>query len=270
MEGESDILAEEVEKAIKKLRNNKSPGHDNITAEILKEGGEPLNKEIHRLCNQAWEQGHAPEEWKKSILITIHKKGSALDCENFRTISLISHMGKILMTILAERLRNHLEEYISDEQAGFRKNRSTIQEILMLKLIAEKARRKNKKVYNCFVDFKKAFDSVDQEISWATLQSYGVDEKLVELLRDINGTSQAAVRMDGELGKWFRTNRGTRQGDPISPTVFIADLERAMDMIRERDSGIAIHGIRINNLRFADDVDLLEKDRKELGTRWNY
>jgi hypothetical protein len=135
----------------------------------------------------------------------------------------------------------------------------------MLKLIAEKARRPNKKVYNCFVDFKKAFDSVDQEISWATLQSYGVDEKLVELLRDINGTSQAAVRMDGELGQWFRTNRGTRQGDPISPTVFIADLGRPMDKIRERDSGIAIHGIRINNLRFADDVDLLAEDKKELG-----
>jgi hypothetical protein len=91
--------------------------------------------------------------------------------------------------------------------------------------------------------------------------TYGVDEKLVDLLRDINGTSQAAVRMDGEIGQWFRTNRGTRQGDPISPTVFIAliaDLERAMDKIRERESGIAVHGIRINNLRFADDVDLIE------------
>ena len=234
---EPDILLEEVEHAIKKLRNNKSPGHDNITAEMIKQGGEPLSKEIHKLCNLAWEQGRAPEEWKKSILITIHKKGSALDCENFRTISLISHMGKVLMVILAERLRNHLEEHISDEQAGFRKNRSTTQQILMLRLIAEKARRKNKKVYNCFVDFKKTLDSVDQEITWAILGSYGVDHKLTDLLRDINGTSQAAVRVDGEIGKWFITNRGTRQGDPISSTVFIADLERAMDKAKKEKAG---------------------------------
>jgi len=62
---EPDILLEEVEHAIKKLRNNKSPGHDNITAEMIKQGGEPLSKEIHKLCNLAWEQGRAPEEWKK-------------------------------------------------------------------------------------------------------------------------------------------------------------------------------------------------------------
>ena len=261
---ETNIIMEEVEQAIKKLRNNKSPGNDNITAEMIKQGGEPLVKEIHRLCNMAWEQGRAPEEWKRSILITIHKKGSALDCENFRTISLISHMGKILMMILTERLRNHLEEHISDEQAGFRKNRSTTQQILMLKLIAEKARRKGRKIYNCFVDFKKAFDSVDQGITWAVLKSYGVDSRLINLLRDINETSQAAVRVDGETEQWFKTNRGTRQGDPISPTVFIADLERAMDKIKERESGISIQGININNLRFADDVDLLEEKRAEL------
>jgi len=114
------------------------------------------------------------------------------------------------------------------------------------------------------VDFKKAFDSVDQEITWVTLGSYGVDHKLTDLLRDINGTSQAAVRVDGEIGQWFITNRGTRQGDPISPTVFIADLERAMDKSKERESGISVHGTRINYLRFADDVDLLEESATEL------
>jgi len=131
----------------------------------------------------------------------------------------------------------------------------------MLKLIAEKARRKDRKPYNCFVNFKKAFDSVGQGITWAVIKSYGVVNKLTNLLKNINETSQAAVRVDGETDQWFKTNRGTRQGDPISPTVFIADLERAMDKIKERQSGITIHDIRINNLRFADDVDLLEEKR---------
>src|SRR6218665_2901610 len=165
-------------------------------------------------------------------------------------------MGKVLMMILTERLRIHLEEHLSDEQAGFRKDSIMTQQIIMLKLIAEKARRKDIKPYNCFVNFKKAFDSVDQRIT-------GLVNKLTNLLKNIpvNETSQAAVRVNGETDQWFKTNRGTRQGDPISPTVFIADLERAMDKIKKRQSGITIHDIRINNLRFADDVDLLEEKR---------
>ena len=75
---------------------------------------------------------------------------------------------------------------------------------------------------------------------------------------------KAEVRVDGETDQWFNTNRGTRQGDPISPTLFKADLERAMDRNKERQSGITVHGIRIHNSRFGDDVDLPEEKREEL------
>jgi len=164
---------------------------------------------------------------------------------------LTSHLGKVLMMILTERLRSQIEEHMADEQAGFRKDRSTVQQILVLRLIAEKARRKGKKIFNCFVDFQKAFDRIDQTVTWAVLESYGADHQLVRLLRDINENAQAAVRVCGQEGSWFATSRGTRQGDPISPTVFIADLERAMDKVKDGEEGISIHGIRINNLRFA-------------------
>lgn len=167
------------------------------------------------------------------------------------------------MMILTERLRAQVDEYMADEQAGFRKDRSTTQQILALRLIAEKARRKNKKIYNCFVDFQKAFDSIDQSVTWAVLESYGVDHRLIMLLKDINENAQAAVRVCGQLGNWFRTSRGTRQGDPISPTVFITDLERAMDKVKD-DEGVSVHGVRINNLRFADDIDIIAEDEDTL------
>src|SRR6218665_988684 len=86
-----------------------------------------------------------------------------LSC-NYRTIALMSHLEKVLMSVLAERLRAQTEEHLADEQAGFRKNRSTVQQMLTLRLIGGKARRKGKKVFNCFVDFQKAFDSIDQNV----------------------------------------------------------------------------------------------------------
>ena len=219
---------------------------------------------LYEICNTAWKEGKAPNGWKKSILIVIHKKGSTLDCKNYRTIALMSHLGKVLMTILLERLKPQIEDYMSDEQAGFRRDRSTVQQILALRLIAEKARRKNKNIYNCFVDFQKAFGSIDQKVTWAVLQSYGVDNQLISLLKDINGNAEAAVRVAGETGNWFNIGRGTRQGDPISPSLFIAHLERAMDKIKKDESGVSIHGIRLNNLRFADDIDIIEEDAEKL------
>jgi len=121
-----------------------------------------------------------------------------MECSNYRTITLTSHLGKVLMMILTERLRSQIEEHMADEQARFRKDRSTVQQILALRLIAEKARRKGKKIFSCFIDFKKAFDSIDQTVTWAVLESYGVDHQLVRLLRDINENAQAAVRVCGQ------------------------------------------------------------------------
>ena len=84
---------------------------------------------------------------------------------------------------------------MSDKQAGFRKDRSTVQQILMLRLIAEKAKRKHKCVYNCFVDFQKAFDSIRHDVTWATLKSYGVGNRLVGILWNIGERSDSTVKV---------------------------------------------------------------------------
>ena len=131
------VLEGEVRRAIQRLKN-KSPGNDGITGEMIKHGGDIIIQEMHQLCNAIWKEGRTPAEWKKSILVVLHKKGSALECNNYRTIALMSHLGKVLMTVLTERLRSQTEEHLSDEQAGFRKDRSTVQQVLALRLIAEK------------------------------------------------------------------------------------------------------------------------------------
>ena len=164
------ILYSEVEEAIRSLKKNKNSGPDGITAEMLQAGGEQLTREIHKLCNKAWQEGTIPKEWGKSILVPIPKKGDLSECSNYRTISLISHTGKVLLIVLLNRLKQQLEPHLSEEQAGFRKDRSTIHQILALRLIAEKARRQGKKIYNCFIDFQKAFDTVKHKVIWAVLE----------------------------------------------------------------------------------------------------
>src|SRR6218665_2573967 len=101
------------------------------------------------------------------------------------------------------------DTYITDEQAGFRKDRNTIQQIL--RLMAEKACCKGKKLYHCFIDFQKAFDTIRHDVIWATLKSYGVRRKLIVLMKSIAENAQAAVEVDKELGERFRMTVGTRQ-----------------------------------------------------------
>src|SRR6218665_2060351 len=90
---------------------------------------------------------------------------------------------------------------------------------------------------------------------------------LLALMKSIAENAQAAVRVDKELGEWFRMTVGTRQGNPISSTTFIIYLERIMDIIRDRE--VRIQGHNINNLKFADDIDMIEENRNKLQENMN-
>src|SRR6218665_190181 len=97
------------------------------------------------LCKQVWKESRVPEEWTKSLIVTIPKKGDLTECKNYRTIALMSHIGNVLMIVLLYRLKAQTEEYLADEQAGFRKDRSTVQQILMLRLTHVYHRRQNER-----------------------------------------------------------------------------------------------------------------------------
>jgi len=126
----------------------------------------------------------------------------------------------------------------------------------------EKAKRNSITIYNCFIGFQKAFDSIQQDVIWATFQSFSVDEKLsTRMLKNCYDQSKSAVQIGSDIGEWFRTVVGTRQGDPISPTTFIAYLQRVMTALEEKEMAVSVNGLRVNNLRFADDLDLLETNR---------
>jgi hypothetical protein len=109
----------EVEIAILKLKKYKSPGSDQIPAELIQAGGEILLSEIHKLINSVWNKEELPDQWKELIIVTIHKRGNKTDCNNYGGISLLSTSYNILSTILLSRLVPYIDEIIGDHQCGF-------------------------------------------------------------------------------------------------------------------------------------------------------
>ena len=268
MNDEDEILLSEVENAINKLKNNKSPGIDEIPAELIRAGGPQIAKEIHVICNKIWKEGRWPTDWSRSILVMLPKKGCLRECTNYRSISLISHMCKIMLNVLLERMKGALEAQLSEEQGGFRKDRSTVQQILTLRLIAEEVTERQGKLYNCFIDFQKAFDSVWHQGLWAVLNNMMVPEKLVTTIKALYEHSQVAVRSGETIGDWVKMTVGSRQGDPLSPLLFTALLEKVMEKMEcEERGGVKIQGQVIKDLRFADDIDMLAKSEEDLQSQ---
>ena len=119
-------------------KSHKSPGIDQIPAELIKAGGRTICLEIHKVITSIWEKEKLPEEWKESIIVPIHKKGDKTDCSNYRGISLLPTTYKILYNVLLSRLTQYAKEIIGDHQCGFRRNRSTIDHIFFIRQILEK------------------------------------------------------------------------------------------------------------------------------------
>ena len=103
--------------------------------ELLKSGGENMISMITNVCNKIWNSGDWTMVWTQSLIICIHKKGNIQKCENYRTISLISHMSKIMLKVILRKLQPIAEELLSEEQAGFRAGRSTNEQIFNLRII---------------------------------------------------------------------------------------------------------------------------------------
>ena len=134
----SEPSAFELEMVIGKLKSHKSPGIDQIPAELIKAGGRTIFHEIHNLIIYICNEEKLPEDWKESIVAPIYKKGDKTDCSNYRGTSLLSATNKLLSNILLSRLNPYAEEIIGDHQCGFRRNRSTADHILGIRQILEK------------------------------------------------------------------------------------------------------------------------------------
>ena len=187
-------------------------------------------------------------------------------CSNYHTIALISHTSKVMLKILQARLQQYVNCELPDVKADFRKGRGTRDQITNICWIMEKARKFQKNIYFCFVDYAKAFDCVDHNKLWKILKEMGIPDHLTCLLRNLYAGQEATVRTGHETTDWFQRGKGIRQGCILSPCLFNLYPEYIMRNagLEKVQAGIKIAGRNINNLRYADDTTLMAESEEEL------
>ena len=158
---EPDILKSKVKWALGSITMNKASGSDGISGELFQILKDDAVKVLHSICQQIWKTQQWRQDWKRSVFVPILKKGNAKECSNYLTISLISHISKVMLKILQARLQQYVNWKLADVQAGFRKGRGTRDQMANIHWITEKAREFQKNIYFCFIDYAKAFDCVD-------------------------------------------------------------------------------------------------------------
>ena len=172
----------------------------------------------------------------------------------------------VMLKIILNRLKNEAEEHLAEEQAGFRPGRSTVKQIFNCRIMMKKHHQHKKKLFHSFIDLKKkAFDRVWHDGLWHALRSFGIEEGLVQIVKSLYNSASSAVLLNNNVSNYFRTTVDVRQGCLLSPILFNLYLENIMrETLHNFKSTISIGRRIIPNLRFADDIDLMEGNNDEL------
>ena len=255
------ITMVEVTRALKSLKNGKAAACDNIPPEAWKEGGLVSAKVLHSLLNKFWTAEDIPQDWKLGLLVKLPKKDDLSLCTIWRVIMFLTISSKVLCRIILERMKDALDSRLQDEQAGFRKERSCCDQIATLRIIVEQSLEWNTSLYMVFIDFEKAFDSIDRNTLWKILRHYGVPEKIIKMIQVFYVGFQAKVLHKGDMTEAFEMTTGVRQGCLLSPPLFLVALDWvARQAFGDNNTGIQFTLLqKLEDLDFADDLVLLSQ-----------
>lgn len=278
---------EDVSRAIKSLKNNKSCGNDLILNEFLKNASGTMLTVFCKLFNIVFESGIIPSCWTEGIICPIYKnKGDNSNPDNYRGITVLSCFGKLFTAVLNFRLNCYLENMnlLCEEQAGFRKGYSTMDHVFNLKCLVDLYLHRSKNLFCAFIDYKKAFDSVNRLALWQKLLQQNINGKMLKVIHSMYNNAKSCVRQNNNLSNYFFSNVGVRQGENLSPILFSLFLNDLVQFISHGYDGLsditdAIHLLCDNEdievyfklylLLYADDTVILAESNEQLQAALN-
>lgn len=255
----ADINQEEVKAALKRLKRNKAAGVDGVRAEFILDAADLLLNPLVQTFNQLLNEG-VPPAWSVGLIHPIFKAGDPNDPGNYRGITVIVILAKLYAMVLEARASSWAEQRKcrARGQAGFRKDFRTVDQVFIMQTLVQQAKQAKRKLYCCFVDFKKAFDLVPRQTLWDVLEQRGMKGKVLASLQTMYAADKACVLTPDGPTDLFECSIGVKQGCPASPLLFglyLDELERMLENAPGIDAP-SFADILLAILLFADDIAL--------------
>ncbi len=264
------VTKKECFNVIQKMKPNKSPGIDGLPVEFYKTFWYLIGDLLVDSYNEAFEKGRLSDSQNRSILSLIFKKGDRFLLKNYRPISLSTTDYKIIAFVLANRLHKVLDKIISPDQTGYVKKRFIGCNIRLVEDIIEYTEKFNLDGVILFLDYEKAFDSLEWPFMIKCLQHFNFGPDFIRWIEILYAAPEAMVKNNGWISESFKLSRGIRQGCPVSALLFIISMEiMASNVKRSNDiKGIELKfknetkSVKIK--QYADDSILFLKGLEEI------
>jgi len=243
----------EILKELNKLNVTKASGPDNIPTRILKDYAHILVDSITTLFNKSLSTGTVPQAWKHANIIPIHKKGSKTQASNYRPISLLPVISKILERCIYNKIIDFIIPKLASQQHGFLRGRSTTTQLLTVLTKITSILDTGNQADIIYFDLSKAFDSVPHKLLIHKLKSFGFNGKLLEWLSDYLTNRSQRVIINGSNSSWLHVTSGVPQGSILGPLLFLLYIND-LPSVLSHDTICAI---------FADDTKIY----RQINTR---
>ena len=266
------INKDEMQEALEDLKKGKSPGFDQVLLEYLIDLFETHGKLLLKLMNRIFSEHIYPTSWTINFLKPIFKKGDKCDPDNYRGLAVGSAFAKLFSQILLRRLTAFVNEkgILSPNQGGFQKNMCTSDLIFLLQTIIEKfVKRANKKLYVAFIDFKKAYDTVDRDLLLKRLQALGINGLFLQNICAMYDSTKYAIKLSNGYLAPIDSNLGLKQGCPLSPMLFNLYIDDIKDIFDDQCHPVEIQETKISHFLYADDLVIISHTAEGLQTALN-
>lgn len=259
---EGVLTLDECHSVLKQFKNNKAPGNDGIPVDFYKKFWPLFGKLMVESFNDSYKTGQLTTSQRQAVISLLDKGKDRTLLKNWRPISLLNADYKIASKALAERFTSLLPKLVSDSQVGYVKSRNIIDNIKTIVDLVEFLKRQNRPGILVNIDFEKAFDSLDWSFLFSILKAYNFGPSFISWIQTLYNNISSCTINNGYTSKYFTVERGVRQGDPLSPYLFILAVEVMAQQIRQNRGiqGINIKDTEIKLLQYADDTNGLLTD----------
>ncbi len=257
---------QEIDAAIKHLKNGKAAGDDNIRSEFLSCAKENIKVVIANLFNKLYESSYFPELWSTGVIVPIYKKGNKSDPGNYRGITLTSAICKLLTYTLNQRLLKWSLQYniSSQSQFAYKPGYSTTDAVYVLhSIVALNMPFSN--VFCAFIDFSKAFDLIERSILFDKLMACGISSKMLHMIINMYSKIKSRVKTTQGYSDTFPLSSGVMQGECLSPSLFSLYINDIVTCIDNIDGmGLMLSNVKVSVLKYADDLVLMSTSSEGL------